>query len=191
MKIKKQTRHSTLRLILTANYISVFAYSLFAPLFALLVIDHGGTTATVGYIWGFYGVLTGVTSLIFGRIEDGSKYLFHHLHIIGSLLLAVASFAYVIADTLQGIVLGQLLFALGFGLLNPAFRKLYAALEDKGREATEWGWLEGGNMMLAGFAAAAGGVILQATSHPKLFVAMGCMQLFATVLLYRALQKQR
>lgn len=191
MKIKKQTRHSTLKLILTANYVSVFAYSLFAPLFALVVIDHGGTTAMVGYIWGFYGIVTGLTSLVFGKIEDGSKYLFHHLHIIGSLLLAVASFAYVIADTLQGIILGQLLFALGFGLLNPAFRKLYAALEDKGREATEWGWLEGGNMFLAGLAAIVGGFILEATSHPKLFILMGFMQLLATLLLYRALQKQR
>lgn len=190
-RLRKKIRHQILHLVLLSNFISVFAWSLFAPLLALYVTDVGGSISQAGYILGFYGVLAGLITVAFGRIEDKSVHFFHHLHIAGSLILSIGSFSYILANDVLGVVLSQAIFAVGFGLLSPAFRKLYGKLQDHGKEATEWGWLEGGDYIMIGLAAIAGGALLQYLGSFNLFIIMGVLQLISTLLIYRSLQKQK
>lgn len=146
---KKYTIHvSRVILALLANYASAFAWGLFAPLFAIIVLDRGGTASEVGFLWGAYTLLTGLAMLIFGRFED-SKHA-----------------------TKEGLIIAQFCFGIGFGMGVPALRVIYGSMLKKGRLATEWGLMDGGNMLIMSFAAVVGGYVYQYGTPTTLYTIM-------------------
>jgi MFS family permease len=173
--------------LLFGNYIGIFGWSLFAPLFAIIVQDKGGDAASVGLLWGFYTLVTGISMILFGRLEDKTHRLRTTL-VLGNALLIVASLSYLFVDTLLQIAIAQTIFAIGFGLLNPSMRALYAKLEYKGKEATEWALMDGGNMLIASAAAIVGGYIVKYYGLAPLFITMSLAQLLGTLVLLRAVR---
>jgi predicted MFS family arabinose efflux permease len=179
---KKYTIHfSKVLLALIANYASAFAWGLFAPLFALIVLDRGGTASEVGFLWGGYTLLTGVSMLLFGRLED-SKHSAKKMLVFGTFFQALASFILLIVDTNNGLIAAQFFFGIGFGMGVPALRVIYGGMLEKGRKATEWGLMDGGNMLIMSLAAVAGGYIYQYGSANYLYLCMLAAFLLSTML---------
>jgi MFS family permease len=185
-KNKKQLMPRFLPLLL-GNYIGIFGWSLFAPLFAIIVQDKGGDAASVGLIWGFYTLVTGVSMIIFGKLSDKTHRL-RTTMVLGNIFLIIASFSFLFVNNLVQIAVAQTIFAIGFGLLNPSMRALYAKLEYRGKEATEWAYMDGGNMLVMSAASVIGGFIVKGYGLAPLFITMTIAQLIGTIVLLRAVR---
>jgi MFS family permease len=109
--------------------------------------------------------------------------------VLGSMFLALASFSFIFVTTLTQILIAQLLFAVGFGLLNPSMKVLYGKLEYKGKEASEWALMDGGNMLIMSVASIVGGLIVKFFGLSPLFIIMTVVQLIGTVVLLHAVKK--
>lgn len=169
---KKYNIHiSKVILALIANYASAFAWGLFAPLFAIIVIDRGGTASEVGFLWGAYTLLTGVSMLIFGRIED-TKHAAKRMLVLGTSFQILASFLLIIMTGKEGLVIAQFCFGIGFGMGAPALRAIYGSMLKKGKLATEWGLMDGGNMLIMSLAAVVGGYVYQYWTPTSLYLIM-------------------
>ncbi len=173
--------------LLIGNYFGMFGWGLFAPLFAIVIQDKGGDAASVGIIWGFYTLVVGITMIIAGKIADKMHRLRTAL-ILGSSLLVVASFGYLFVETLAQVAIVQTIFAIGFGVLTPSLRALYGKLEYNGKEATEWAYMDGGNMLVMSVAAIIGGLIVKNHGLAPLFITMSLIQLMGTIVLLRAVR---
>jgi MFS family permease len=185
---KKQTNHLPRYLpLLVGNFLGIFGWSMFFPFFAIVVQNNGGDATTIGLIWGSYTVLIGLLTLFFGRLEDKTHRLKRCL-VLGNFFFLVASISYLFADSLLKIALSQMIFAVGFGLLNPAMKTLYARMQDRGKEATEWAFMDGGNALVMGSAAVIGGFIIKTFTLSTLIFVMVIVQAITTFIFYKAIR---
>jgi MFS family permease len=169
---KKYTIHiSKVILALVANYASAFAWGLFAPLFAIIVLDRGGTASEVGFLWGAYTLMTGTLMLVFGRIED-SKHAAKKMLLLGTLFQVLACFLLIVMSGKEGLIVAQFCFGIGFGMGVPALRVIYGSMLKKGKMATEWGLMDGGNMLVMSLAAVIGGYLYQYEAANTLYILM-------------------
>jgi MFS family permease len=169
---KKYNIHiSKVILALVANYASAFAWGLFAPLFAIIVLDRGGTASEVGFLWGAYTLMTGTLMLVFGRIED-SKHAAKKMLLLGTLFQVLACFLLIVMNGKEGLIVAQFCFGIGFGMGVPALRVIYGSMLKKGKMATEWGLMDGGNMLVMSLAAVIGGYVYQYEAANTLYILM-------------------
>lgn len=179
--IKQKIKVSQVLYLLLANFFSVFAWGMFAPIFALVVVDRGGSASQVGIAWGGYTLLTGALMLIFGRIED-SYHMTKRLLVIGATALVVASLVLLSFKTQSGLIGSIVIFGFGFGMSMPALKAIYGKLVDRGKEATEWAAMDGGNMLVMSGAAVIGGYLYQYASADVLYIAMTSVFLLSALL---------
>jgi MFS family permease len=92
--------------------------------------------------------------------------------IIGTLFQVLASFILIIVNSKEGLIIAQFCFGIGFGMGVPALRVIYGSMLKKGRLATEWGLMDGGNMLVMSFAAVAGGYVYQYGTPTTLYAIM-------------------
>lgn len=184
----KKNKKTGFRLLLLNNYVVNFCWGLFAPLFALVVIENNGDAQTVGLTWGIYTLVVGVLMIVFGKLEDREHRHRTHL-IIGNLFLILGSLAYIFVSSTAQIIGAQIIFAIGFGLYTPALKAMYARLAIKGQEATGWALMDGGNMLVMSAAAVLAGYIVKLYGLSTLFIIMAIVQTLGTIIIIRSIKK--
>src|SRR3990167_10601242 len=65
--------NAKIRYLLLANYLNLFAFAFFTPLFALFVTDLNPNPEFVGIAWGVAMYPAALMMLVFGRYEDRIK----------------------------------------------------------------------------------------------------------------------
>lgn len=190
MSKKYKVRISKIVLLLTANYFGAFAWGLFAPLFALIVLDRGGSVADVGILWGGYTLLGGSSMIIFGRIED-KKHLVKELLVIGSILQTIASVALLIFNQTEGLIAAQFIFGIGSGMVAPAIRAAYGSLLKRSGTASGWGFMDGGNMLIMSTSALIGGFTYEYASPRALYLLMSAAFGLSSLLLFFSIKTLR
>jgi MFS family permease len=188
--VNKKQKEAKLWFLLINNYFVVFAWGLFAPLFALVVLEKGGDAQTVGFTWGIYTLISGLLMIIFGKLEDHDG-RFKLSLLLGNVVLIGASAYYLFVETIPQIIIAQIIFAIGFGLYMPALKALFSRLSIRGKEASEWAMMDGGNMLIMSLASILGGVIVKMYGIGPLFMVMVGIQTIGTFILLRGLQKAR
>lgn len=172
MKSKNQIKkHKTILKILRINAIVVFSWSMFAPFVVIIGQERGMTLQQAGSAWALYTLACGVITLIAGRIEDGLR---RHsaVYVLGISSMLAASIVGAFTLEAIGLYLTLGLFAIGFGLSNPSLKTIYSKLQVKGEEASEWSWMDGGNMLIMSAAAFFASYIVQQYSTSVLFIIM-------------------
>jgi MFS family permease len=151
MKIKnlKGYRRHTL---LAANFFNVFGWALLSPLYALYVTELGGNAQSAALAWGLYTLLGGVSIIVLGwwenRISKKERIL-----ALGATLQLLGVGVLFAATDMTTMVAGYGIYAVGTGFVVPVWNHAYASVQIRGKSTAEWGFLNGGNMLL--FAAAA------------------------------------
>ncbi len=177
------------RYLLFANYLNLFAFAFFTPLYALFVLNIGGDAKTVGLTSGLGTYAAALMILFFGKWENSQKHQ-ERLVVIGFFWLAVGAAAYILVHHVWQLFAVQAFNSIGTGMLVPALRSTYAKWEDKGRETQEWSFWEGGNRIFAATGAIVGGFLLSATGGFKsLFALMSAVQLVAALISLKLLKK--
>lgn len=168
----------SLRFLLICNYLNMLGFSMFAPLYALFALGIGAHSLDIGIGWAIYTILSGVLIIVFGRLEDRIPNKVY-LIISGYFWLAIVSLLFLVVDSTSSLYLVLALNAVGLGMLMPASRAAFAAMEDKGREASEWSLFDGGNRVVMGLAAIIGGLLVKLEGFDAVFIMMFLIQLLA------------
>ncbi|HVO86578.1 MAG TPA: MFS transporter [Candidatus Binatia bacterium] len=178
-----------LRYLLFANYLNLFAFAFFTPLYAIFVLGLGGNAKTVGLTAGLGAYAAALMILFFGKWENSQKHK-EKLVVAGFFWLAAGAVAYMFVHQIWQLFAVQVFNAIGTGLLTPALRSTYATWEDKGKETQEWAFWEGGNRIFTATGAVVSGFILSSTGNFRgLFALMATVQLVAALVSLKILNK--
>lgn len=185
----KQIKPS-LRFLLACNYLNMLGYSMFAPLFALFAAGIGATPLDIGIGWAIYTIFAGILIILFGRLEDNTP---NRLVLIvgGYFWLAAIALLFLFVDDIKTLYLVLALSAVGVGMQVPASRAVFSAVEDKGREASEWSLFDGGNRIVMGVAAIGGGLLVKLQGFDAVFIAMFTIQLLAAIVSLRLIRHRK
>jgi MFS family permease len=177
------------RYLLFANYLNLFAFAFFTPLFAIFVLHLGGDAKTVGLASGVGAYAAALMILFIGKWENSQRHQ-EKMVVIGFFWLAFGALGYAMVHEIWQLFVVQIFNAVGTGMLVPAIRTSYAKLEDKGRETEEWAFWEGGNRMFAATGAILGGFLLSAFGNFKgLFILIAAIQFIAALIALKLLKK--
>ncbi len=183
-------RASQRRFLLFSNYLNLFGFSLFSPLYALFATGVGAKPQIVGLSYAVNTLASAIMILVFGRFEDriANK---RALVVIGYFWLAGAAFAFLTVRNVPELFAVQVLNAVGTGILAPAWKAAFSHAERSGREARQWSLYDGGNMLVSAAGAAVSGLILAAAGFRATFALMGIVQVIAALLSLYLLPKRR
>jgi len=180
-----------LKILLYSNYLNIFGYSLFGPLYSIFVLEVGGSAFHAGASWGLYMLIAGLLMFYFSKIADQSKTSRKNMIIAAYFILAFGALAFTLIKNPIHIYLVQIINAIGVGLLDPAWKAMYAGMEDKGEEAQEWAWFDGGDKIIIAIAAFLGGIFVTYFSFKYLFVFVFLIQLIAALISIKILRNNR
>lgn len=175
-----------LRYLLFSNYLNLFGFSLFSPLYALYATGIGATPQLVGLSYAVNTLASACMVIMFGRFEDRFKDK-RKMVVVGYFWLSAAAFSFLLVHTIPQLFLIQVFNAIGTGILLPAFKATYMRTEDRGSEAREWSFYDGGNMLSTAAGAALSGVILAYYGFHAIFAIMGTIQLIAAFVSLRVI----
>jgi predicted MFS family arabinose efflux permease len=176
--------------VLLSNYGAITSFGLLVPIFALFVVELGGTAKDAGIASAIYYFLGGIFMLLLRPLINRSKNRTKY-YIFGNGLQAVCAFLLLFVDTLPQLFVLQAIFAFAAALRVPAQRALFGQYEDKGKEGSEWATFEGGNYIIMGLSAAFGGIIAVTLSFDSVFLAMTFIQTLSTIYCMRLLKRGR
>ncbi len=181
-------KHKKLKAIILANLISFIGYQFFVPFYALFAKDLGADIRAIGFIWSFYSILTAITMLVFGKLENA--YSKEKIVVYGFFMYSVGAFAFLLVSNIATLMLVLAFNALLGGITIPAYKTLFTHLQDKDRESEEWSWLEASNMIAISVGSAIGGIVLATLGFNGLFIIMGTIQLVAGIIIYKSLKRK-
>ncbi len=182
MKTKK------LKLLIFVNIISFIGYQLFAPFYSLYAYSIGISASMTGLLWAYYSMLTMVFLLVFGRYENHLNK--DKLVVVGFFMYSIGAYLFLFTHSLASLVLVFAFNALATGITLPAYKTIFAKLQEHGRESEEWSWLDAGNMIAISIGSAIGGVAIGLFGFKGIFIVMGTVQLFAACIAYVTLSKK-
>lgn len=176
-----------IKILILSDFIVSAAFGLVAPIFALFLVGNiqGGTIETVGFSMAFYWLAVVFTRLPIARRIDrteSEKDDFYFM-IIGSFLISIVPFLYLISSKIWHIYLIQLFYGLGYSLRLPGWYGMFTRHIDKKQEGYDWSM----DTVLAGIGtaitAALGGILAKHLGFEILFILIGTMAIFGSVIL--------
>lgn len=177
------------KFLLISSYFNTIAFGILSPLYALFVVEIGGTGSHASFSWAAYAATAGLLMLVGSRFLNKVPQWWSRIIISGFFILAVASFGYLTIHSILALYLIQFIFALGVSMTMPTMKLMYAKYADRGREAEEWALLDGGNLLILSGAAFLGGWLFDLIGFAAVFILMGSTQVVAAVLAYFSLRK--
>ena len=180
-------KRKRLNILLTIYLASQVGYYAFAPLYALFAHNLDVTPRDIGLLWAVYSFASAIFILIFGRLENHMRK--ESAIIIGYILYAAGSIAFLMVNDQRSLIFVLLLNALAAGITLPAYKTLYAKNQDRGKESEEWSWSDAGNMFASAIGAAIGGLIIGVFGFKGLFIAMAVIQGVAAMIAYSYFHK--
>lgn len=156
-----------------------FSEGLFGPLYVLFTEHLGGSLLDVSWAWAIYLIMTGLLTVVIGRISDKKWFNKSNAMYLGYVLNALCTFAYLFIRTPTQLFIVEALNGLASALVEPNWHSLFARYEDKLRSGSAWGWVDGQAQVLSGVAVLIGGAIVKYFSFSALFIVMGIVQVLS------------
>jgi MFS family permease len=170
----------SLRYLLISNYINLFGFALFSPLYALFAFRIGAGAFETGIAWALYTGIAGITIIIFGLFEDHLKQK-RKLVMFAYFWLSVGALSFLLVKSTTSLYVVQAFNAIGSGMLSPAWKATFSHYQDKGKEASEWSLFDGGNMLCTAAAALLGGYLVKLYGFHIIFILMFAIQFVAAL----------
>jgi hypothetical protein len=174
------------KILLIASSLWFFGEGLFSPLFAVFSEKIGGDILDLTWALSLYLCLTGILYMVFGKLLRKSRYKEYFL-ILGYLLNTVLTFSYMFIHNSHELLLLQVGLAIAEALSTPIWDALFAKYLETSDDSLFWGIAGGHSQLVSGIAIALGGLVIYYFSFNLLFIIMGCIQAFATIVQTRLL----
>jgi len=168
------------KILLIGASIWYFGEGLFGPLIAYFSEQIGGTILDLSWAWAIYLVVYGLLSIFFGVISDRNLDK-GKLMVFGYGLNALFTFAYIFVSTPTMLFLVQAGLGIAAAMATPTWNALYDEASESAVDGTSWGMYEGIQSIIKAITIVLGAFIVTLLSFKALFIAMGCIQTFATI----------
>ncbi len=159
------------RVLISLNTILTFSIGMFAPFYAVFVAKIGGGAFLAGVSWACFSIMSGVLILVLSKWESRVKRR-HVLLATGYLIRSVVFLSYAFMDSIQQLLITQVLWGVAAALGTPAFDALYSSNVSGENAILEWGDWEGIAAIATGLAALVGGLLIQVAGFKVLFLFM-------------------
>lgn len=176
------------KILLYANNLAMLGEGLFGPLYAVFAEKIGGSVLEITWAWAVYLIVTGITIVFVGAFSDRKGWKKKML-IWGYGVAAVFTFMYLWVDAPWKlyVVEGGLGFAAA--LSTPTWYALFSKYQHDEERGWSWGIAQGQSKLLLAFSMVLGGFVVSYFSFFTLFVAMGIIQVLATIVLFGLFQE--
>ena len=179
------------RLLLWSSNLWALGEGMLGPLFAVFAQRIGGNILDITWAWAIYLGMTGIFTIVAGNVSDriwqwcGRE----RLLVAGYALNALCTFGYLFVHTTTGLFLVQAGLGMALALSSPTWSALYARYSPGEEKAgNTWGLVAGEQRLILAVAIVGGGFIVDHYSFEALFIAMGTVQVIATLYLLRILR---
>ena len=174
-----------LLLFILSDVLILSSFGLLGPIFAVFITNNleGGTLVAAGLSTTIFLIVRSAVSLPLSKyFIDKEKHKTHSL-LLGTLLIIMVPFIYILAKSVQTIFIAQAVYGLGAALAYPAWFSLFTTYMDKkhrGFEYTLWSTGVGVGGALAAFL---GAKIADALGFKTLFFLVGFIAFLGFLLL--------
>tara|TARA_B100001179_G_C18502294_1_gene364843 strand:- start:441 stop:944 length:504 start_codon:yes stop_codon:yes gene_type:complete len=165
---------------------------MFGPLLAIFTEKIGGDVLDITGAWASYLIVTGIITIIVGRILKNTRQV-ENVMILGYILNTIFTFGYIFVNTPIQLFVIQAALGIASALATPTWEALYAEHGTKGNQILQWGLADGGANIITGIAILIGGVVVGYLSFNVLFIMMGTIQALSTLYLiinYKKIKKK-
>ncbi len=180
--------NKSIKILLFFLFVINTAAALWTPIFSVYIIGHivGATLATVGLMGLFYSVVRSVLQIPIAKHLDaqvGEKDDFKVIF-TGIFIAMICSFALLYVVQIWQLGLVQLLWGFADACTMAAYYSIFSHHIDKKSAAFEWSlYSVGGITVSMSIGGLIGGFVAQYYGFPIIFIAAGCMNIFALILL--------
>ena len=179
-----------LEVLLATSVVFNLGAGLFGPIYAFFVEKIGGDVVAAGSAISLFMLVTGLLILILGRLEDKLKFRNKELMVvIGYFILAFTVLGFVFIENIVHLYIAQAILGFGVAIINPSWNAIYTRMLDRGKEASEWSYWDGGTRIALAISAFLGGIIVKIYGFKVLFIIMFIMNLCAALISTRLLSK--
>ncbi|MDO8570335.1 MAG: MFS transporter [Candidatus Daviesbacteria bacterium] len=186
--ISKFPFNRALRILLISNAMVLIAGAMLGPIYALFVEQTGGDLLDASLAGSVFAFAAGITVLLSGKYADKIKQK-NIIVIIGYIIMGIGFLLYTMVNSMQTLLLVQIVIGFGGAIYNPSFDALYSESLDQGKNATEWGAWEAINYFSIAVGAIIGGFIVTNFGFTPLFVVMSLLCFLSALYLYKIPKK--
>ncbi|HVT86358.1 MAG TPA: MFS transporter [Chitinophagaceae bacterium] len=176
-------------LLLGAN-VWYFGEGMLGPLFAVYAERIGGDVLDITWAWATFLIMTGLIYILVGKLIKGEKSQAKAM-VIGYALNALFTFGYLFVSSPWHLLIVQAGLGIAEAMGTPTWDALFATHTENKEDTFAWGLASGQAQIITGIAIIAGGLIVSYFSFKALFITMGCVQVFATIIQARILIKNQ
>ena len=186
-----------IRIVVLSDFFVNAGFSIFAPVFAVFVTKqiNGGTLEVVGFAAAIVQIVKVSLEIPIARFLDKNhgEYDDFYSLILGSFLIAMVPFMYLIATEVKHLYFIATLYGAGIAFVVPPWYAIFSRHLDKLNESFEWS-LDSVAIGIAGAGAAAiGGILAQRIGFNFVFVIGGIFAIFGglnQIKIYKDLKKK-
>ena len=184
-----------IRTLVTSDFLLISGFAVFGPVFAVFITQkiEGGTLQIIGFTAAIFQIFKSSFQIPIANYLDknhGEKDDFYSL-IIGSFLIAIVPFLYILASKPIHIYLINAVYGLGAAFAIPPWNAIFTRHIDKMHESTDWAVESVSIGIGAASAAALGGVLAQKFGFDVVFLAAGMVAIAGAVTLIKIYSELR
>lgn len=170
-------------ILLWSNAVWMLGWGMLGPLYAVFAKEVGGSVMELSWVYAIFMIVTGIGTLVVGRYAD--RVGLERLLVIGFGLTAVATYSYLLVNSIVGLLIVQVLWGVATAFSEPTWYALYDKHSgDDVQDGFVWSLSSGYAYVLRGLGMLLGGYLVAQYSFDMLFVVMSTVLLLST--LYQA-----
>jgi MFS family permease len=167
-------------ILLWSSNLWILGWGMFGTLFAVFAERVGANVLSISWVYAVNLGVTGLGIIVVGKIAD--RYGHERLLVGGYALSVVATFGYLVVDSVMTLFVVQLGMSIATALMTPTWYALYDRHSGDGsRDGYVWGLFSGMGFIVQGIGLMLGGYLVTAYSWNTLFMVMGIVLTISTL----------
>jgi len=181
--MKRFLFNKALRILLITNGLILLAGAMLGPIYALFVVDIGGSLLDASFAGAIFAVAAGITILISGKFVDKSKRP-ELIVAFGYTFMGFGFLLYIFVSSIWFLFVVEILIGFAEAFYSPAFDALYSKHTTKKKAGREWGAWESMDYFSVAIGAVVGGFIVTKFGFSAIFLIMAILCFIGAIYLF-------
>ncbi len=165
--------------LLWSSNLLALGSGMLGPLYAVFAQQVGGDVFELTWVYALYLAIMGVGMIVSGKVGDRVGH--ERLLLVGYMLITLATFGYLLVQSITGLLVVQVVMGVGMALQGPTWSALYDRHSGSGdRDGYVWGLSYGLWYIFQAISVLTGGYIVTRYSFDLLFLFMGALLVLST-----------
>ncbi len=177
--------NKTLKLLTISDLFIFTGFGLVSPIIAVFIKDNliGGTLLAAGVASAIFLIVHAFLQIVFAEIFSAKDRRW--MLLLGTALIAIVPFGYILSTTIWQIFLVQLIYGIGAGFGYPSWYSLFTSNIDKKTSGLQWSMYNSATSIGTGISAAVGAWLAQLVGFQWVFAITGAISVIGMLVLFR------